>query len=359
MFPQLLLLILMITLLSNCLARCVTTQGNKRLECTNLYDFPQGTDSTEVLQATNSTLIKIASNIFPQKQFASLKVAVLQYDNIRVLAKRAFNGLSSLILLDLTRNELEELHISAFQGAEFLKVLILTENRIQHLDEQTFEGLNSLLYMDLSHNNISDLPKTFLEYLPSIKYLDVSHNPLNSSRAGSFLKSTSLAILRISLCKLQEISTDFFADLPNLEVLDLSGSNLKVWPEQILYPLPKLRVLYVDTLLLVNENTFVPSTVEKFVQSEMDVNSRALVIKILENLDDVNVRSMDIELLQYLEDSISEDKFNLPVWKPRLIQKILLFSLLVYLSFMFTLCLSQIIKSLIQKPYQRIYLDEI
>ncbi|KAF2886185.1 hypothetical protein ILUMI_19988 [Ignelater luminosus] len=361
MFLELFFLIFMLSPLSNCLGRCVTTQENKHLECTNLYEFPQGSDSIEVLKATNGTLIKISSDIFLRKQFVSLKAAILQYDNIRSITKRGFNGLSSLVLLDLTRNELEELNVNAFEGAESLKVLILSGNRIQYLHQRAFADLSSLIYLDLSRNNISDIPRNLFKHLPSLKYLDISRNPLNIVSPGTALASTSLAVLRISFSRLQEISPKLFADLPNLQVLDLSGSNLKVWPDNILYPLSKLRVLYVDRKLLVNEEMFVPSTVEKFTQTEMNVDSDAIVRKILENLDEFNAESKGIDVLQFLEDDIEEVKVPelLPKWKLVLVQKILLFSLLVYLSFMYTICVSQIVMSFIHKPYQRIYIDEI
>lgn len=326
-----------------------------------MYEFPQGSDSIEVLKATNGTLIKISSDVFYQKQFVSLKAAILQYDNIRSITKQGFNGLPSLVLLDLTSNELEELNANAFEGADSLKVLILSQNRIQYLHQQAFAGLSNLIYLDLSRNNISDIPRNLLKHLPSLKYLDISRNLLNIASPGTALASTSLAVLRISFSRLQEISPKLFADLPNLQVLDLSGSNLKVWPDNILYPLSKLRVLYVDRKLLVNEEMFVPSTLEKFTQAEMSINSDAIVREILENLDEFSVKSESIDVMQFFEDHIEEVKVPelLPKWKLVLVQKILLFSLLVYLSFMYTVCISQVVMSFIQKPYQRIYLDEI
>ncbi|XP_014486507.1 PREDICTED: leucine-rich repeats and immunoglobulin-like domains protein 1 [Dinoponera quadriceps] len=103
--------------------------------------------------------------------------------------------------LDLSGNQLENVHAVIFQDLHNLEDLSYSDNRLSSFDISILNTNSALLRLNLSHNEINRLERSSYCTLPSLKVLDLSHNNLTDFR-------------------------DFLDAVPRLEHLDLSSNSL-------------------------------------------------------------------------------------------------------------------------------------
>uniref|UniRef100_UPI00398F458B toll-like receptor 1 n=1 Tax=Pristiophorus japonicus TaxID=55135 RepID=UPI00398F458B len=94
-------------------------------------------------------------------------------------------------ILDLSQNNITEIHIQDFASLHWLKSLNLSSNKISNLSSDFFRSNQELECLDLSKNELSSIECHFLHNVTSLKYLDISYNnflSLTLGKAFSFLK---------------------------------------------------------------------------------------------------------------------------------------------------------------------------
>ena len=146
----------------------------------------------------------------------------------------AFCGLSdinlprlpNLLFLNLSHNRLTSVQSDQLQGASHLRVLSLASNPVVSL-------------------HVSEQNHT----LPSVSHVDVSNVSLSQLDGRSFYMFTNLVSLNLSSCGITEVNNGF-EGLKNLQVLDLRGSSVNVFPRDIFSGLLKLRLVYTDSYKL-------------------------------------------------------------------------------------------------------------
>ncbi|NP_001277684.1 toll-like receptor 7 isoform a precursor [Mus musculus] len=177
--------------------------------------------------------------------------------------------------LDLSRNNIFFIKPSDFQHLSFLKCLNLSGNTIgQTLNGSELWPLRELRYLDFSNNRLDLLYSTAFEELQSLEVLDLSSNShyfqaegithmLNftkklrlldklmmndndiSTSASRTMESDSLRILEFRGNHLDVLwragdnrYLDFFKNLFNLEVLDISRNSLNSLPPEVFEGMP-------------------------------------------------------------------------------------------------------------------------
>jgi len=122
-----------------------------------------------------------------------------------------------------------------------LKDLDLSHNRIEHLEFDVFYGLVNLKYIYLQGNKLQYLhPDTFVG-LPNLQKLYLFKNyGLQVPNDRQFFDSLSLKHLGLSGCNISSVSLETFANVRELEWLDLSYNYLRSLEINILKLLPKL-----------------------------------------------------------------------------------------------------------------------
>ncbi|KAI2800793.1 Toll6p [Blomia tropicalis] len=78
----------------------------------------------------------------------------LNSSHIRSINNRTFNGLKSLLVLNLADNELDQLYGYEFERLSDLRELYLQSNRLTSIHNRTFSALRSLKVLRLDHNRI-------------------------------------------------------------------------------------------------------------------------------------------------------------------------------------------------------------
>ena len=76
--------------------------------------------------------------------------------------------------LDLSHNQLKEIHGTPFLNLSILTSLDLSRNRISILNSTTFRGLRLLLKLDLSENDVTDLSSDVFNDLHELLFLELS-----------------------------------------------------------------------------------------------------------------------------------------------------------------------------------------
>ncbi|CAL1272313.1 unnamed protein product [Larinioides sclopetarius] len=165
---------------------------------------------------------------------------------------RYLQSLDHLTELIADENNIESLP-NTFGELKSLSHLSLSYNSIEYLP-YNFGHLHNLKELDLSNNNLKNLPESF-QHLPSLEVLDLTNNKIHSlpqkCKSSRTLQKLLLSQNDISsiptwfseLENIKEIylSDNYLNEMPfpnnfgdrcnNLELVDLSGNNIKGLPE--------------------------------------------------------------------------------------------------------------------------------
>nr|USC27894.1 toll-like receptor 7 [Sebastiscus marmoratus] len=179
-------------------------------------------------------------------------------NNIFFLHSRFLN-LGELRCLNLSGNAMSQ----SLNGSEFtyltnLQYLDFSSNRLDLLYSTAFQELKSLVILDISYNNHYFESEglthmlNFTRNLKNLKVLLMNHNQISTS-TNTELESQSLERLEFRDNRLDMLWRDgdtryvnYFKNLLNLTVLDISHNNLNFIPKEVFSGLPsKLSELYI------------------------------------------------------------------------------------------------------------------
>ncbi|XP_051873533.1 toll-like receptor 7 [Pristis pectinata] len=189
-----------------------------------------------------------------------LKVFDLSFNNIADIKPENFEGLENIQCLLLSCNYMTQaLDGKQFNRLKSLKYLDLAHNRIDFYFREAFSEIPTLEVLDLSYNSYTFQMKgmghrfEFINNMPSIRCLSLANNQI-AKRVSSELHSNTLNVLNFSgnlLSVMWESGTNkywnFFRNLHNLTVLDISRNMLKTVPPEAMvrFP-PSLTELYIN-----------------------------------------------------------------------------------------------------------------
>ncbi|KAK4871541.1 hypothetical protein RN001_015665 [Aquatica leii] len=167
----------------------------------------------------NRSLIGVEADIPPQVQLLELSGNLIYelYDHI-------FDELqlTELLLLNVSRNKINSIHIQAFAKLDRLKTLDLSYNNLEYVLRNWFWNTPSLQELYLRGNNLRRLDEPIAE-------------------------SSSIQILDISACSLLYVHDDAFSQLPQLEIVDLSENYLLQLRVDIFKPCPNLNRINIES----------------------------------------------------------------------------------------------------------------
>ena len=101
-------------------------------------------------------------------------------------------------VLDLSHNQLKEIHGAPFGNLSNLTSLDLSHNMISKLSSTVFKGLYSLVKLDLCDNELSVLSSDVFGELHELVYLEMSGNPTYDVSSQTLATLNSLQFLYIS-----------------------------------------------------------------------------------------------------------------------------------------------------------------
>ncbi|XP_030758115.1 chaoptin [Sitophilus oryzae] len=229
-----------------------------------------------LLDLTGNDIIKISPENWRGLE-SSLEVLILSENAINHIPIDAFSGLPMLDTIDLRGNHLREIDPSVFRdGMGKLSHLLLGDNQLSAIPYQALQPLRTLKTLDLSYNRINKMspstepgvninlnfqlnldtfrldynqlrvlePASF-QYFNIVNKTYLDGNPLSAVENDAF-RQAKIRELFLRSCGLTNISPAAFAGLENfLEVLDLSGNNISLLPNELFQRFQYIRTLFL------------------------------------------------------------------------------------------------------------------
>lgn len=122
-------------------------------------------------------------------------------------------------------NDVEEVGGNAFEGLSSLKRLDMTKNKIKSIHVKAFKDLSELRFLNLSFNEIESLEADTFSSNVNLVVIRLSHNKIKLISAQLFAKNTQLNILDINANSIRRIERDFLNGLTQLEDLNLEANS--------------------------------------------------------------------------------------------------------------------------------------
>uniref|UniRef100_I3J7X5 TIR domain-containing protein n=1 Tax=Oreochromis niloticus TaxID=8128 RepID=I3J7X5_ORENI len=138
----------------------------------------------------------------------------------------AIRGLSTLLVLSLTSNDIGELGCSDFLKLTRLMQLFLSNNRISKLRGCVFRDLNNLRLLDIEGNLIFSLSDTFTGGLQNLRILLMRGNDLKQLEKGYFESVPMLLSLDLASLSSYYVENGTFEELHRLESLIITAFTL-------------------------------------------------------------------------------------------------------------------------------------
>ncbi|XP_045553631.1 leucine-rich repeat-containing G-protein coupled receptor 4-like [Salmo salar] len=152
-------------------------------------------------------------------------------NNIDKIGKLDFKGLSTLQILNMSRNQISQVDNGSLGHLEALQELGLAHNRLTTLPNNLFQGLVNLPLLHLDNNLISTIGSSSFQPLSSLKTLNLTKNNLYNMKEVQpiiqlpHLQEMYIGSNRFTSFQSQEISNTSI----ELRLLDLSRNPLGIF----------------------------------------------------------------------------------------------------------------------------------
>ncbi|XP_033755716.1 uncharacterized protein LOC117338471 [Pecten maximus] len=288
-------------------------QNNKIIKLQQYAFHGQYTPNINLVRLDNNVITSLDRWSF--YNLTSLETLYLGNNYINVIDENAFVGCNSVAFVVLDSNKLtkvpplgalrglQSLYIQAnvinnatipvqYRNLTQLKNIGLSNNFITTLENKTFEALDttSVIKLELSRNNINNISRHAFAPLNNIQSLKLGRNPITASvlesalvglqgkplrslnianlTLGGFIPNATFQLLRnttintliMSNNKIRHIPSRAFADLENLQLIDLSSSGITSVADTAFAGLKTLTNLKLNDNFLDNVPKNLPST---------------------------------------------------------------------------------------------------
>ena len=203
----------------------------------------------------------------------SVEFEVLHFYRNRISSVRKddFKEFYQLSNIRLDSNLIEDVESGSFHNNQRLQSVNFANNRIGSLTEDMFKDMKGLKIVQLSRNRISSLTAGVFVNV-HLDSLDLSYNEI-ATVPNSIFADTSVISLNISNCRISNIPSGFLSSLQqNLTTLDLSNNDIDQIASDAFAHLSQMQVIYLTGSRL---TTIVQSMFPASI-SEIHLNSKSL-----------------------------------------------------------------------------------
>merc|ERR1719410_2221519 len=290
-----------------------TFKDLKDLKILNLYGNKIAGVNTETFMGVESNLeyMDLGFNIIndiTRISYPKLRYLNLEKNMIRNISS-VFNLLTSLQVLNLGENMIDQLPAETFRYMTNLLHVNLNKNKIGQLQPGVFENA-FLTKVNMSGNLLTEVRSKSFSNLEILEVVDVSDNQISTIKNGAFDRIPHLKTLHLQKNKLTSYKGDIYSGISNdteLEYLDLSDNEMAyLYPESFQFH-PRLKWVSVA----MNRFAFFPTQFIKNLQQLEYLNLEKNQIKSLEDNDFANLPNLRRLKLSMNEiESISETAFQ-------------------------------------------------
>lgn len=193
--------------------------------------------------------------------------------------------------LDLSRNFISTLNGQDLSQAPKLKRIFLSRNRLTILADDSFTNLPDLVEIDLSDNQLAALPPRVFNSTHHLQKLSLQNNSLSLITSELFVGLVQLKYLNLSrnLISSHLVSSETFASLSGLEILDLSFNKFTKIDHSIFSKLTSLKEVFLHNNLIhrIEPNAFGSS--DKLTTLDLSFNNLASLLGLLKKEQKIKV----------------------------------------------------------------------
>ncbi|KAF5272931.1 hypothetical protein FQR65_LT04860 [Abscondita terminalis] len=179
------------------------------------------------------------------KTFASLtKVSkfYINHNSVPVLKKDAFFGLRSLLSLDLSNMNIEQIEPGAFDST-LLETLDLRRNKIKKIQKGVFDNMPYMLYLYLN-SQLTELTTNAFDGLHHTPVLHINRGNFSEIVTDTFKGVKDLVVLSISNTRIGAIRSNGLKSDPVRYILLLKNTTIEHFDAQSIPPLKYLEILH-------------------------------------------------------------------------------------------------------------------
>lgn len=180
--------------------KCKWSGGKKSADCRNAsYNSIPGNLSNELrdIDFSNNLLYELRAREFANKNLSDVHKLKLLNCSLRDVNYKAFEGLSLLIELDLSDNQILKLSADVFKSNSKLRIVFLSNNKLKRLEEGLFADKTHLQKVHLNNNLLESIDGNVFGQDCNVSNIDLSHNflkTLDGHFLDNFLKITSITL---------------------------------------------------------------------------------------------------------------------------------------------------------------------
>merc|ERR1719233_2172246 len=224
-----------------------TFKDLKDLKILNLYGNKIAGVNTETFMGVESNLeyMDLGFNIIndiTRISYPKLRYLNLEKNMIRNISN-VFNLLTSLQVLNLGENMIDELPAETFRDMTNLLQVNLNKNKVRNLEPGVFENA-FLTKVNMSGNQLTEIQSKSFSNLEILEVVDLSGNQISAIKNGAFDRIPHLKTLHLQKNRLSSYKGDIYSGMGNdteLEYLDLSDNEITyLYPESFQFH-PRLK----------------------------------------------------------------------------------------------------------------------
>ncbi|KAI1308640.1 Protein toll [Halotydeus destructor] len=194
-----------------------------------------GLSQLSTLDLSNNELVALPPRFFNPVS-STLTELKLNNNSISVLPPGLFLDLTSLIELDLSRNEITSHWINQNTFGHLTKLINmdLSNNKLSRVDSTTFSVNTNLNSLTLSHNEIEVISANAFRSLGQLETLVLSHNRLTTLDSSALLGPSNLIVLSLDDNRIEHVHPTTFANMSGrLMELTMKNNKLRSVPEAV------------------------------------------------------------------------------------------------------------------------------
>jgi Leucine-rich repeat (LRR) protein len=178
------------------------------------------------LDFSGNKLTNLTDKTFSIWNVLDLHSLNLSNNNIEVLERYVFYGVTHLQDLDLSRNNIFSIDGETFYFTSNLTLLLLANNRLSEIKATAFSKLNRLQRLDISNNEIASVQAKLFQNNINLEWLSLADNRLTEINPLTFQKQSYLSYLDLSRNEITRIKGETFSQNVKLKLLLLAGNNI-------------------------------------------------------------------------------------------------------------------------------------
>lgn len=260
----------------------------------------RGNDDVKTIQVDSISNSPIVPSIICDS-FRNPRDIRMRGIGLRRIGENAFRNCTTVWIIELSDNHIEELHEDAFVGNLEVISLEFHANRISRLPEKLLRNNKELMLLELGNNLLSYVDPRVFSGLPNLLSINFWRNRFEKISENNFIELSGLTSLTLSSNLLTYLPENAFNGLQNLQRLDLGWNKLSYLQDNIFENLSSLLHLELTSNPLQKLATNSFSGLRNLQSLQMDYCELQYLdpnlFKNLQSLEEINLNRNEISEL--------------------------------------------------------------